>query len=391
MKNLFSSKYKKLINIPFILLAAIINIFVHSFYKRKCIILVGGHCGEMYQDNSAAIHQYLLSKHANVEVYWMMSKHGKITGISGNISKLGSIRNYILYLNAKACYFSHSLDTDIAPLIDKLLPQSLKPIRVNISHGIEGLKKNIYYKNLEKVDYYICSSNTERKIKRTWEIPSEKLIVTGVPRFDRLFQHMDKTSSKTILYLPTWREWLYQLDNQDFINSNFASHLIQILSNVNLNNILLEKSFKLKIMLHPFMNEKIKAIQQIGINKRLSNIELLNGSQYIADEVLDSSLLITDYSSVCWDFLFLNKPVIFYQFDQQEYLQKRGSYIDLNRELFGETVYDIKSLIITISQYLAGDYKVVSSDHYQEKKRRYIPFVDDHNCERVINQTLFSV
>lgn len=46
-------------------------------------------------------------------------------------------------------------------------------------------------------------------------------------------------------------------------------------------------------------------------------------------------MLITDYSSVCWDVLYQDKPSLFYQFDIDKYNEAHGSYIDMDTELFG--------------------------------------------------------
>ena len=47
------------------------------------------------------------------------------------------------------------------------------------------------------------------------------------------------------------------------------------------------------------------------------------------------SMLITDYSSVCWDVYYMDKPVLFYQFDYDMYNQAHGSYINMENDLFG--------------------------------------------------------
>ena len=62
--------------------------------------------------------------------------------------------------------------------------------------------------------------------------------------------------------------------------------------------------------------------------------------------------MITDYSSVCWDFLTLGKPVIFYRFDIDNYTSQRGSYIDLRDESYGEIAHDEGRLLELLSKYL---------------------------------------
>ncbi|CAI8728424.1 CDP-Glycerol:Poly(Glycerophosphate) glycerophosphotransferase [Priestia megaterium] len=390
-QNILKAKYKKLKYVPMIILAIIINSIYKFKFKNKKVVLVGGHCGEKYQDNSAIIHQYILKTRQDVTTYWLVDnmENSYTKKIEGNMVKLGSLMNYLLYLNTNTCYFSHSLSTDIAPLIDKLLFNKYKPLRVHLSHGIEGLKKNIYYKKIEKVDFYICSSNREKEIKRDdWGIEENKLIVTGVPRYDNLERNRKKNIKKTILYAPTWREWLYLIRKEEFIKTDFFNSLLQLISNQSLNNMLEQTDYKLEIMLHPFMHGKLSILKEYL--KATPNITILNEDENISQKIIESSLLITDYSSVCWDFLYLNKPIIFYQYDQERYLLERGAYIDLNKDLFGEIAFSTEDLIPYIEKFVfSKDINFLpDSKDYRLKREKYFAFFDDSNCKRVVDATL---
>lgn len=388
-QNIFRAKYKKIKYIPNIMLAIILNFILKYVYKKKNIVLVGGHAGEKYQDNSAAIHQYLLEEKKNITLCWMThhSLNKSNLNINGEVIKLGSIKNYLFYLNAKTCYFSHSLSTDIAPIIDKLLPHKYKPIRVHLSHGIEGLKKNLNLEHIEDVDFYICSSNQEKVIKKEeWGLEEKKLIVTGVPRYDELYNHLEKTSKNTILYAPTWREWLYLSGEEEFFNTEFYINLVNLISDKYFNDILHRKGFRLEVVLHPFMHNKLSIIKKQV--ESLSNINIMSDKVDVGKKIRESALLITDYSSICWDFLYLDKSVIFYQFDQTKYLLERGSYIDLNSSLFGEVVLTKEKLIECIEEKLFSESYEKKSHNYKAYKEKYFAFFDNKNCKRVVEATL---
>src|SRR5690606_13622083 len=64
-------------------------------------------------------------------------------------------------------------------------------------------------------------------------------------------------------------------------------------------------------------------------------VDLLPPDAQIHDEIASARLLVTDYSSVAWDFLYMKRPVVFYMFDVEEYLARQGSYIAIPDELFG--------------------------------------------------------
>ena len=92
-------------------------------------------------------------------------------------------------------------------------------------------------------------------------------------------------------------------------------------------------------------------------------------------------MVITDYSSISWDFYYLRKPVLFYQFDQKEYLEKKGSYIDINLELFGEVFYDSDSLVTGLHKYILNNFNELSE--YGKRRDLYFKYRDTNNCKRI--------
>src|SRR5699024_6201365 len=90
--------------------------------------------------------------------------------------------------------------------------------------------------------------------------------------------------------------------------------------------------------------------------------------------LMRSSLLITDYSSVAWDFYYLKKPVAFFQFDYATYEELQGSYIDLKKDLFGEKFTDADTLIKAIKAYIAKDFKLDVTFN-KTSRIRYLTFM----------------
>ena len=93
-----------------------------------------------------------------------------------------------------------------------------------------------------------------------------------------------------------------------------------------------------------------------------------------------SSLLITDYSSVAWDFYYLKKPVLFFQFDYETYETLQGSYMNMEQDLFGERTTNIQELIEMISQYIETDFSLKNEFKYMWKNS--FKYVDNHNSKR---------
>jgi CDP-glycerol glycerophosphotransferase (TagB/SpsB family) len=80
-----------------------------------------------------------------------------------------------------------------------------------------------------------------------------------------------------------------------------------------------------------------------------SRVKILSSEEHdLGDLLRGGSLLISDYSSVVWDFAVQRKPVIFYQFDKETYLEKVGSLVDLDTLPIGESFTDVKQVIQSI-------------------------------------------
>lgn len=103
-----------------------------------------------------------------------------------------------------------------------------------------------------------------------------------------------------------------------------------------------------------------------------------------------NKLLITDFSSVAFDFAYLRKPVIYCQFDADNFFNgghdyKRG-YFDYERDGFGEVEYDLESTVDRIIEYMENDCKL--KDKYRERIDKFFAFNDQNNCQRVYEEII---
>ena len=98
--------------------------------------------------------------------------------------------------------------------------------------------------------------------------------------------------------------------------------------------------------------------------------------------LMESALLITDFSSIQFDFAYMLKPEIYYQFDEARYWgthHDRG-YFDYRADGFGEVVTTQEALLTAIEAALASECAV--TPEMQKHIRDTFGALDDHNCER---------
>ena len=108
------------------------------------------------------------------------------------------------------------------------------------------------------------------------------------------------------------------------------------------------------------------------------------GEQPLNEIIMRSSLMITDYSSASWDMFYMRKPVIFYQFDVEDYNAVHGSYMDFDKDLFGERVMTVSQLLTSLKENTKNGF--VLKPEYQAKWEKAFAYVDKNNAKRILEQ-----
>jgi CDP-glycerol glycerophosphotransferase (TagB/SpsB family) len=368
------------------------NIFtalvIFPFLKRwlkKNIILIGGHEGKIYGDNSKALYEHLKENYnSEYEVYWVINKDSSVKEQIETKIIRGSVKNYLYFLASLGLFYTHSA-SDVAPIIHRYFKP--KGTRVHLAHGVAGLKKTKYMGKSKQgiegmADLFVSVSDFEKNIKvKEFGIKASSIIVTGFPRFDNLYNSLiyNQKQENIIIFMPTWREWYKDLSKEEFIKTDFFQSIMNLLKNDEIIEILKNNNYQLHLYLHFYFHQFISTLD---INNDC--VKIVNINEDVQQLLLKSQILITDYSSVCWDFFYLNKPTLFFQFDQERYEEERGSYLDLNRELIGLKSNSLDQLIKDLNYTIQNQEKVVNE--YNDLKSKYFKYHDNHNCKRVIEQ-----
>lgn len=369
--------------------------FLSFFFRNnenKKVVLVGGNLGEKYEDNASVFHSYLVNNHSDkVTAYWMYDpvKSFKQDRLIPNAVALGSFKNYLLFFRADYTFHGHSLMYDIAPSVDKFLFLNKKTIITHISHGIEGFKKILIQKEdiplLKRTNYFNCASVYERNLKRDkWKIPENKLIITGFPRFDRFPTNQPAPAVKKILMMMTWREWLFELSEEEFIESDYFQATVGLIAHEGIRQLIADNKMKMRIVLHPFMRKFEQHF--IGLDHPESGIEFMDFNKMTIDRaIVEHDMLLTDITSVSWDFLYLNKPIIFHMFDKEEFLAKRGTYLSLDTDLYGYKAESINEVYNFLKNIVEQN---INTNDWYPKAPDYIDYYDQKNCERLARRVM---
>ena len=310
-----------------------------------------------FAGNSGILFEFAL-KQPDFESYFMV--HSKKmynkweSRFPGHVINSYTFTGFWKYLRARVVFITHGKG-DVRPWH---LSSSVKLV-VNLWHGtsfkrIGDLDEgNEFKKAAREYSAITVSSVFEKKCYyQAFGPPPSKYWLTGTPRNDTIFQkEVDVPEETIILYAPTWRD---ASEHKSGVGARPFP-----LNNFRINELiaLLEK-YKAKLMLRWHSNDLNKGKKEELQNyTRLSDRIVLAGPDEYPDIqqlMLTSSILITDYSSIMLDFLLLDRPIIFFPYDYEEFNHERGFFYDYNLFSPGPKVLSHLDFMYHLEQFLSN-------------------------------------
>ena len=252
-----------------------------------------------------------------------------------------------------------------------------------LQHGVTALKRvdGIFGRHgTDPMTWFAVSSEAEQRIvTEHFGYQKEEVPILGFPRWDLLY---DRASDRRVfLVLPTWRKWLEEQDRDTFMSSQYYLAYISLLRDQSLRQMLKETDSRLVFCLHPKFSPFMETFRDAeGMADDRVSLAVY-GERPVKDWLEECSALVTDYSSVCWDAVYMGKPVLFYHFDQERYLEVTGSYLNLDTELPGEQYKTLEDLEEGMRKLAEADF--IWQEDLRAKREAYFAFHDRDNCRRV--------
>lgn len=341
------------------------------------------------RDNGYWFFKYVNEKHPEQECVYAISRksmdYEKISKI-GKTVEYGSLKHWIMYLASTKKISSQKAGNPNAAIFYFLEVYGLiKNNRIFLQHGITKDDASWLYYNETKMKRFICGAYPEYKfVKEKFGYPKRNVTYTGFPRFDGL--HNYKTE-RIILIMPTWREWIADEDYRlmeyegttEIPKTNYFIKWNSFLNSARLKE--LSEKYNVKFIFFPHRNMQ-KYIKYFPSSNGYLNI--LSGKDCDLQNLMKkSALMITDYSSVFFDFIYMKKPVIYYQFDYDMFRkgQYAEGYFNYKDNHFAKSYENEEKVFDRIEKYIINDFAV--DDKFMKEHRNYFRFYDDLNCERV--------
>lgn len=283
------------------------------------------------------------------------NKLDKIIGIEKNIRQypkefINSISHILP--KTKAVITSFEIGTNLDYFFNNI--PSLEYIF--IQHGQIYLKESFLaegYLNSNLFDKILISSSYEAEILKKYGWKENQFIKSGLPRYD-LLKNTLKSDEKSIFIMFTWRK----TNPNIFTRSQYFNKINSLISNDEFINFLKSNNIKVYFTAHHALNE-VGNINLRAHSSYIKNIKATEISKYIKK----SSLLLTDISSIAFDFIFQNKPVILYGLDRGDKLLEKNQYNDLEllkekKKTFPNIFFDEKDVIEKIKYYVKNNFTV---------------------------------
>ena len=337
------------------------NIYFHigNFFVRLLkvfikandhLIIFSSFSGKSYDDSPRALYEGMLKDHRfdSYELVWDFRDPQKYDIERGTKIKTDTLSYYTTLLKARLWITNVSMYRGLdfsgihSFVFNTWHGTAIKKIGIDVKGG-DGFVSKAKQKRgdviLAQGQYDVCM------FSHAYEMPKQKVLPLGLPRNDELVynnkpniikdikSHLGIASNKkVILYAPTYRE--YQRDN--YKNSIFSLPI-----HIRKWEEKLSNNFVILFRAHPDV-VKVLNIEENDFVKDVSSYPHVN------ELMLASDLLISDYSSIFFDYSILERPMLCFAYDYDQYNKERGVYFDIRKELVSEDLSDEMILIDTI-------------------------------------------
>lgn len=368
-------------------------------------VVFGCFNGRSYCDSPKAIYNYMINneKYKDYHFIWVFKdpkKHGYLASNKNTtVTYAGGIQYDRALARAKYWILNYKLQEHIHPKKEQVFVQCwhgtpLKRLGCDLQHftnamnTLEGMKKR-YKSEIKKISYFLSPSEfASQRFISIWnmkEAGKENCVLElGYPRNDFLYNYSQEdvqrvketlgikdNNKKIILYAPTYR------DNQHTSGVGYTYK-----TEVDFDKLQqeLEEDYIILFRGHWLVANNFDFEKYKGFVYNVSDYDDINELYIIAD------MLITDYSSVFFDYANLKRPIMFYMYDLEAYRDEiRGFYLDIE---------ELPGPIIKTEEELISNIKTISDQSFYDAKykkfNQQFNYLDDGKAsERVIN-TIFN-
>ena len=341
-------------------------------------------------DNAEFLYEFVKNNIKNQKIAFVLNKNSndwkRLNNKGFNLVAHGS-NAHLQLLNNSSLLLSSQIGSIIEPF-DKI-DASYK--RVFLQHGV--IKDDLsQWLNNVKMDLMLTSTKEENKSivdnHSKYIYGKKEIALTGLPRFDSLFENRNNFKNQIMLMF-TWRKSItgtFKSNNKSEreINHNFKEtmyfkRLNDFFHNTELKEIANKYNTQFIFSPHPNMKPYLKFFDLPNYIQPISDNELMH------NVINNSAMVITDFSSIAFDFAYQNKPVCYYQFDKEEFFNGTHTYslgyYDYDRDGFGPVFTQLNDVIGFTETIVQNNFS--NPEPYAHRVKSTFLNIEQNNCARV--------
>ncbi len=338
------------------------------------------------RDNGYWFFRYLRAEQPQVDaVYAIKNKSPEADKVRtlGNTVAYGSYKHWIYYLSAEVICSSvkGGKPSAAAGYLIEVVLKLHKPNYVFLQHGV--ITSDIASLHADKCAFsmFCCGAAPEYEyVKDTFGYSPDQVKYLGLTRFDGLFDA--QPDKDLVLIVPTWRMYLQRnsrsMEEDEFLETLYYKEWAGLLHSGELDRLLEKYGKRAVFCLH----RNMQSFEKYFLSQS-EKISVVPWNQVDIGALLrEAGLLITDFSSVNLDFVYMNKPILYYQFDTEAFRAGHHSegYFDYEKDGFGPVCHDCDTLLREMEKIFSRGTGM--EEKYAGRANSFFRLRDRENCRR---------
>lgn len=362
------------------------------FWKRKPVWMF---IDKIYKagDSSEYLYRYACAQDDGIKKYYLVDKkcpdYKRLKKDGFKPLRRGTIKHRLMFMYADMMIISNST---VFAFNDYSLNSSghMRDLfnfhTVCVQHGMSIQKIAIAQNRLrDNIRLYFCASKYElENLNRPiYDYAGRDVLkLTGVPRYDGLIND-DK---RQILITPTWRmqaavpvtknEGVARDYNPLFKESSYYKVYNSLINDERLIDAARKYNYRILYVLHPIVSPQAEDFDR----NDYVDIVPATGDMSYEKVFRESSLMVTDYSGVQFDFAYMRKPLVYLHHDDIPQHYEEGTF-HYDTMAFGEICRNNDELIDTLIEYMKND--CVMKEEFRRRADDFFEFDDHENCRRI--------
>lgn len=273
-----------------------------------------------------------------IEKYYVVTNK-KIYEENDNLEhfvEFGSEQHKLLYLAAERVFTAYYGFSPISPFLAETNEAKYIDLidfkTIYLQHGVLHAALRTF-NSVERcrAEQIVVSSQFEvENYKKNYHYKDSDLITTGMARYDHI--NRETSAKRQILYAPSWRKYLtyspkasnWQLQTDKLVKSDYFNGILAFLNNEKLSDYLEKNDLELHVKLHPIIAEQGSELVSVSCDR----IKILNCDVKV--KVEEYCAFITDFSSYVFDYACLNRPIMYYVTDYEQFKSGMNHYKELD-------------------------------------------------------------